>query len=225
LSRRRKKLSDEEKTITIHNKLRPKSENQRKYIEDIKENIITIAYGPAGSGKTAIATAIACEMFAKGEIDKIIICRPLVESGRKLGDLPGDLREKLEPYLIPIFDEMLNFFEQKQIEQFFYEKRLELCPLELMRGRNFHDTFIILDESQNSTFEQLKMAITRVGLSSKMVICGDLKQTDLPFDKRGALETFIKRLENVKGVAISRLDTCDIQRNPIIASILEALDG
>lgn len=146
MSRRRRTLSSEEPTIQIHSIIRPKSENQRIYIDSIKENVITIAYGPAGSGKTAIATSLACHALAKGEVDKIIVCRPLVEAGRKLGDLPGDLREKLEPYLIPIFDEMSQYFKRDQIEKFFYEKKLELCPLELMRGRNFHNTFVILDE-------------------------------------------------------------------------------
>lgn len=224
MSRRRKTLAEEEKSVKIHSKLRPKSENQRQYIEAVENNIITIAYGPAGTGKTAIATALACQMFAENKIEKIIICRPLVESGRKLGDLPGDLREKLEPYLIPIFDEMSYFFQRSQVEQFFYEKRLELCPLELMRGRNFHNCFVILDEAQNATFEQLKMLVTRIGLQSKMVICGDVKQTDLPIEKQGALEQFIRKLSKVSGVGIAQLTYSDIVRNPIISNILEALD-
>jgi|TARA_R100000808_G_scaffold2804_3_gene10558 phosphate starvation-inducible PhoH-like protein len=188
------------------------------------ENDITICVGPAGSGKTAVAVGLACEYLLENKVDKIVITRPVVESGKGLGYLPGSFAEKIHPYLVPVLEEMGRYFNQEQIKTMRSEGIIEVCPLEYMRGRNFHRSFIILDEAQNATFEQIKMFITRTGRESKSVINGDLYQSDLPYKMRGALERCIDSLDGVEGIGISELTGEDIIRNKLISTVLACLD-
>lgn len=204
--------------------LKPKTENQARYISSMLKSDITICVGPAGSGKTTIAVGLACKYLTENKISKIIVTRPVVESGRGLGFLPGTFQDKIHPYLVPIFEEMNLYLSKQSVEKFIKENVIEICPLEYMRGRNFHDSFIILDEAQNATYEQIKMLITRMGSKSKCVINGDIEQTDLPHSLSGALEEYIDRLDNLKGVSIVELERSDIIRNKIIASVLDRLE-
>ena len=205
--------------------LEAKSENQTKYIDAIKDSDVTFCSGPAGSGKTAIAVGVACEYLLTKKIDKIIITRPVVESGRSLGHLPGTLTAKISPYLVPILEEMKLYLGVKTLEQMRAQNIIELCPLEYMRGRNFHNAFMILDEAQNATFEQIKMFLTRIGINSKAVINGDIQQTDLDHRDRGGLNICMDHLEDINGISVCALEGRDIVRNSIIAHILNKLKG
>ena len=204
-------------------KLFPKTENQADYIRDIVESHITICGGPAGSGKTAVCVGLACEYLLEQKVNKIVVTRPVVESGNGLGYLPGGFDEKLQPYLVPIVEEMCAYLGRDGFKALKESGHIEVCPLEFMRGRNFHESFMILDEAQNATFEQIKMFITRIGRRSKAVINGDLRQTDLPFRARGGMEFCMDRLENLNGVAICELDDSDIVRHDIISKVLTRL--
>ena len=162
-------------------KLFPKTENQADYIRAIVESHISICGGPAGSGKTAVCVGLACEYLLDQKVNKIVVTRPVIESGNGLGYLPGAFDEKIRPYLVPIMEEMGAYLGKDALKTLRGSGAIEICPLEFMRGRNFHESFIILDEAQNATFEQIKMFITRIGRKSKAVINGDVKQSDLPF--------------------------------------------
>ena len=205
-------------------KLKPKTENQAKYIREMIDSDITICIGPAGTGKTTIAVGVACEQILEGKIDRIIVTRPVVESGKGLGFLPGTFQDKIHPYLVPIFEEMNMYLSTQVTERLIKEKHVEICPLEYMRGRNFHNSFIILDEAQNATYEQIKMLITRMGSQSKCVINGDIEQSDLPQNLKGGLEECFDSLDNIKGVGLVELERCDIIRNKIIAKVLDRLE-
>ena len=187
------------------------------------EGDVTFCSGPAGSGKTAVAVGLACQHFLDNRIQKIVITRPVVEAGRGLGFLPGSLTDKIQPYLVPVVEEMKLFLGVETYHSARSINTIEMCPLEYMRGRNFHDTFMILDEAQNATYEQIKMFITRIGLGSKAVINGDSSQTDLDHRADGGLETCMDRLEDVDGVSICELTNEDIVRNSIISKILSKL--
>ena len=204
--------------------LKPKSINQRIYIDSIHKSDITFCSGPAGSGKTAIAVGLACQYLINKQVEKIVIARPTVESGRGLGHLPGTYSAKIQPYLIPVLEEMSKYLDAETLRIFRHSNIIELCPLEYMRGRNFHGSFMILDESQNATFEQIKMFLTRIGRNSKAVVNGDLAQTDLPTDMRGGLNTCMNKLGGLEGVSICRLEGTDIVRNDIIVKILNRLN-
>lgn len=190
----------------------------------MKECSVTLCSGPAGSGKTSVAVGLACEYLLSGQVKKIVITRPVVESGRGLGHLPGTMLEKINPYLIPILEEMAMYLTKKEIQEYMDDEIIELCPLEYMRGRNFHNSFVILDEAQNATFEQLKMFVTRIGRESKAVINGDLKQSDLGKAK-GGLSICMDRLEEIEDVSICQLDYCDIVRSDVVARILRSLNN
>ena len=205
-------------------RLKPKTENQAKYIRSMIESDVTICIGPAGTGKTTIAVGLGCQYLLENKVNKIIVTRPVVESGKGLGFLPGTFQDKIHPYLVPIFDEMNLYLSKEIAEKWLKEKRVEICPLEYMRGRNFHDSFIILDEAQNATYKQIKMLITRMGSRSKCVINGDIEQTDLPQSVSGALEEWADWLEDLTGVSIVELERCDIISNKIISSILDRLE-
>jgi phosphate starvation-inducible PhoH-like protein len=204
-------------------KLKAKSPNQSEYIRSIVESDVTFCSGPAGSGKTAVAVGLACQYILEDKIEKIVITRPVVESGRGLGFLPGTLTEKVQPYLVPITEEMKLFLGVDTYNSMRASNTIEICPLEYMRGRNFHGTFMILDEAQNATFEQIKMFLTRIGIGAKAIINGDLDQTDLRGNAFGGLQTCMNSLDNLEGVAICKLDHSDIVRNDIIAKILSRL--
>ena len=203
--------------------LKPKTKNQEEYIRTIAESDVTFCTGPAGTGKTAVAVGLACEHLFDKKIEKIIVTRPVIESGKGLGFLPGTFEEKIHPYLTPVIEEMTYRLSGSRVEAYRRDDKIEVCPLEYMRGRNFHNCFMILDEAQNATFEQLKMFITRIGWDSKAVINGDIDQTDLINEEQGGLEEFLDRLSQVNGVGIAELTEDDIIRNKIISRILNAL--
>lgn len=207
------------------NRLKPRSENQKDYIRTIAENTITFCQGAAGTGKTHIAVGMALEYLIEEKVKKIIITRPVVESGEKIGYLPGTAEEKLHPYLLPIIDEVCHFIPMSQYASFKLNNKIEIVPLGLMRGRNFHDSFIIADECQNASYDQLKMLLTRTGMNSKMVLTGDITQSDLQKHMRGGFLDLINFLDGLGGIGISVLDNTDIVRNPIIASILSRLES
>jgi|TARA_R110001583_G_scaffold115630_1_gene266170 phosphate starvation-inducible PhoH-like protein len=223
LSRRKERKAQLQRKHTHkRKKLKPKTENQTDYIEYMSENDITFCSGPAGSGKTAVAVGLACEYFLENKVEKIILTRPVVESGRGLGYLPGSLNEKIAPYLVPVVEEIKLYLGRDTYNSARSINAIEMCPLEYMRGRNFHNTFMILDEAQNATYEQIKMFLTRIGMGSKAVINGDVGQTDLR-GCDGGLDSCMDRLEGIDGVAICELTTDDIVRNGIISRILSRL--
>jgi len=203
--------------------LKPKSINQENYIISMVENDVTICTGPAGSGKSSVAVGLACSWLLENKIEKIIITRPTVENGRGLGYLPGNKDEKIHPYLVPVLEEMEQYLGKMVLSRYRDAGIIEMCPLEYMRGRNFHHSFMILDEAQNATFEQIKMFLTRIGMYSTAVINGDADQSDLPLSMRGGLEHVQKKLFGLQGIGTCQLDASDIVRNPIIGRILERL--
>lgn len=215
-----KTLSKKAPAKPSRKQLKAKSPNQSEYIRSMVESDVIFCSGPAGSGKTAVAVGLACQYILEHKIEKIVITRPVVESGRGLGFLPGTLTDKVQPYLVPITEEMKLFLGAETYHSMRTHNIIEICPLEYMRGRNFHGTFMILDEAQNATFEQIKMFLTRIGLGSKAVVNGDLDQTDLRGDSFGGLQTCMNSLDDLEGVAICKLDYSDIVRNDIIAKIL-----
>tara|TARA_R100000005_G_scaffold15034_1_gene6159 strand:+ start:1470 stop:2042 length:573 start_codon:yes stop_codon:yes gene_type:complete len=184
---------------------------------------VTFCSGPAGSGKTAVAVGMACEYILSNKVEKIVITRPVVESGRGIGFLPGTLTEKIHPYMVPTIEEIKLYLGIETYNSMRATNTIEICPLEYMRGRNFHNTFMILDEAQNATFEQIKMFLTRIGIGSKAVINGDLDQTDLRGEAFGGLRRCMSSLSNLKGVQICELTNEDIVRNGIISRILNRL--
>ena len=203
--------------------LKSKTENQENYIRAMIETDIIFCSGPAGSGKTSVAVGLACQYLIEEKIEKIVITRPVVESGRGLGFLPGTFQEKIHPYLIPILEEMQMYLSLKEIKTFMDNNMIEIVPLEYMRGRNFHGCFMILDEAQNATMNEIKMFITRIGRHSKAVINGDANQTDLPDNISGGLINCMDRLDDLDSVTIVELTDDDIIRNKIIGPILARL--
>tara|TARA_R100000008_G_C3518425_1_gene132656 strand:- start:93 stop:755 length:663 start_codon:yes stop_codon:yes gene_type:complete len=201
-----------------------KTENQKDYIRGIVENNIIFCSGPAGSGKSFISAGIASDHLHKGNIEKIIITRPLVCTGKDIGSLPGELQEKINPYLVPMRENLKHFLGAWNYNKYYNEGRIVFEPLEMMRGRTFHDTYMILDEAQNCTFDQIKMFVTRMGQNSKVLINGDIKQTDLTRNRSG-LESCMHKLNNIEGVSICELDHSDIQRNDLIAKVLRVLES
>jgi len=211
--------------IGYRNRLKPRSENQKDYIRTIAENTITFCQGLAGSGKTHIAIGMALEYLLDNKVKKIIITRPVLEAGEKIGYLPGTAEEKLHPYLLPILDEINHFIPVAHYTTLKLNNKIEVVPLGLMRGRNFHNCFIVADECQNASYEQLKMLLTRVGNDSKLVLTGDVGQSDLSFHLRGGFIDLIYALDGIDGIGTSKLESSDIVRNPIIAKILARLDN
>ena len=219
----RKKRNPKYNARPARKKLKPKTQNQAEYIRSMVESDVTFCSGPAGTGKTAVAVGMACEYILENKVEKLVITRPVVESGRGPGFLPGTLTEKVQPYLVPVMEEMKLYLGIDTYNSMRSTNTIEICPLEYMRGRNFHDTFMILDEAQNATFEQIKMFLTRIGMGSKAVINGDLDQTDLRGNEYGGLHSCISKLDNCRGVSICELDSSDIIRNSIISNILDRL--
>lgn len=210
-------------TRTSRKVLTPKSQNQADYIASIFNNDITICHGPAGSGKTAIAVGVACTLLLHEKIEKIIITRPTIDTGKDLGSLPGTFSEKIHPYLVPVLDEMTLYLGVDKLNAYKNANVIDVCPLQYMRGRNFHNCFMILDESQNATFQQIKMFLTRIGNNSKAVLNGDLTQSDLPAYAQGGFNKCIERLVDIEGLAICHLEISDIVRHGIIHKILAKL--
>lgn len=222
----KKQASQDEPQIahkTSRKTLTPKSENQANYINSIINNHVTICHGPAGSGKTAIAVGVACTMLLNNDVERIIITRPTIDTGKDLGSLPGTFSDKIHPYLIPVLDEMQMYLGIDKLNAYKASNVIEVCPLQYMRGRNFHRCFMILDESQNATFQQIKMFLTRIGQHSKVVLNGDLEQSDLPNYAKGGFQKCIDRLDNLEGLAICHLEGSDIVRHGLIPKMLERL--
>lgn len=220
-----KKFLKQNKIFTTYRgrPLHPKTLNQTKYVESLLKNPVTIATGPAGTGKTFLAVVVACQRLLSGEIEKIILTRPAVEAGESLGFLPGDMVQKVDPYLRPIYDSLYECLGMEKVTTFIQAGRIEIAPLAFMRGRTLNDAFIVLDEAQNCTLAQLKMFLTRIGRNSRMAIGGDVTQIDLKPGSSG-LVRLIHILKNTEGVQISRFGNEDIIRNPIVERILKAFE-
>ena len=212
-------------SVFLKNKLSGRSPNQKKYIKSITSNSLTFCNGPAGSGKTHIAVGCAVQSLIASQVEKIIITRPVVEAGEKIGFLPGSADQKLHPYLLPVFDELNYFVSYEQIKIWKNQGKLVIAPIGLMRGRNFHNAFIVADECQNLSMEQLKMLLTRMGMESKLVVTGDSSQSDLPYRQRGAFTQCLEKLVNTNDLGIIHLKKEDIVRNPLIPIILEKLSN
>lgn len=204
--------------------IKPKTLGQKKYVDSIKTNTITFGVGPAGTGKTYLAVALAVRAFKAHEIQRIILTRPAVEAGEKLGFLPGDLQNKVDPYLRPLYDALFEMMGAENYQRNLEKGFIEVAPLAYMRGRTLDDSFIILDEAQNTTPEQMKMFLTRLGFNSKMVITGDVTQIDLPDAKRSGLVEAVKVLKNVDGIAINRFSEKDVVRHKLVQDIVKAYE-
>ena len=205
--------------------IRPKTANQKSYVEAISENTITFGIGPAGTGKTYLAMAKAVAALQAREINRIILTRPAVEAGEHLGFLPGTLTEKIDPYLRPLFDALHDMLDQDAIPRLMQSGVIEVAPLAYMRGRTLNDSFIILDEAQNTTPEQMKMFLTRLGFGSKMVITGDVTQIDLPNGKNSGLATIRKILDGIDDIAFMDLTAEDVVRHRLISDIVSAYEA
>ncbi len=204
--------------------IKPKTVGQKKYCDMIRKNTITFGVGPAGTGKTYLAVALAVTAFKQKQVQRIILTRPAVEAGEKLGFLPGDLQNKVDPYLRPLYDALFDMFGQEAFARLSEHGAIEVAPLAYMRGRTLDDSFIILDEAQNTTREQMKMFLTRLGFNSKMVITGDITQIDLPEAKKSGLIEALKVLRNVEDIAQNRFTEKDVVRHKLVQDIVKAYD-
>ena len=214
-------------TICISSKGRPvkcKTKGQKAYVDKIRDNTVVIAIGPAGTGKTYLAVATAVDAFRKKEVSRIILTRPAVEAGEKLGFLPGDLQMKVDPYLRPLYDALSDMLGFENYQKYVERGSIEVAPLAYMRGRTLDDAFIILDEAQNTTPEQMKMFLTRIGFGSRCVITGDVTQIDLPDGKRSGLKEAVKILKGIEGLEICHLSSSDIVRHPLVQKIIAAYE-
>lgn len=219
---RTNKKNKKQKNAPKQNVLEAKTENQKNYIRSIIENDVTFCTGPSGTGKSFIAAGIASSRLLKDEVETIIVTRPLVCTGKDIGSLPGELNEKIKPYLAPMEENLKYFLGRDKFGLYYNTRRIRFEPLETMRGATFHNSYMILDEAQNCTLEQIKMFITRMGDHSKVIINGDTKQTDL---YHSGLYECLRKLDGVEGVGICSLGYNDIQRNGIIGRILNALES
>ena len=202
----------------------PKGLTQKKYIDAIRKSSIVFAVGPAGTGKTYLAVAMAVASLMKGEVNRIILVRPAVEAGEKLGFLPGDIAEKVNPYLRPLYDALYDMLSFDKVMKYFQKGIIEIAPLAFMRGRTLNDAFIILDEAQNTTTEQMKMFLTRLGQNSKAVITGDITQIDLPDPKKSGLVEALKILQGIEGISFIYFTKNDVIRHPVVQKIIEAYE-
>lgn len=204
----------------------PRSVAQTHYMRQLVSNDIIFALGPAGTGKTYLAVAQAVAQLITGSVQRLILSRPAVEAGERLGFLPGDMKEKVDPYLRPIYDALFDCMPPEQVERRIASGEIEIAPIAFMRGRTLADAFVILDEAQNTTPAQMKMFLTRFGQNSRMVICGDPNQTDLPGGTSGSgLNDAVRRLEGVEGLSVVRFSAGDVVRHPIVGRIVEAYEG
>ena len=200
--------------------IKPKTQGQVRYIKKIESNTVTFGVGPAGTGKTFLAVAMAAKMYKTNQVKKIIITRPAIEAGESLGFLPGDLQDKVDPYLRPLYDALSAIFGLENYQKMKEKQIIEVAPLAYMRGRTLDDSFIILDEAQNTTISQMKMFLTRFGNRSKVVVNGDVTQIDLPRGKTSGLKHAVDILENVKGISVSNFSSSDVVRNPLVKEII-----
>ena len=210
---------------TVNGKpVKPKTLGQKKYVEAIKNNVVTLGIGPAGTGKTYLAVAAAVAAFRAKEVNRIILTRPAVEAGERLGFLPGDLQSKVDPYLRPLYDALFEMLGPETYQKYLERGNIEVAPLAYMRGRTLDDSFIILDEAQNTSREQMKMFLTRLGFGSKIVITGDITQIDLPTDKVSGLREAMRVLKGVEDIAILRLNESDVVRHALVQKIIKAYE-
>lgn len=204
--------------------IRAKTTGQRLYIENIKKHDLTFGIGPAGTGKTFLAVVFACQMLRENDVKRIVLTRPAVEAGENLGFLPGDLKEKVDPYLRPLYDGLHTVLGVEQTDRLIERGVIEVAPLAYMRGRTLNEAFVILDEAQNTTEMQMKMFLTRLGFGSKMVVTGDETQIDLPGVTKSGLVESVKLLSSVKGIAINKMDESDVVRHPLVSKIIKAYE-
>ena len=204
--------------------IKPKTLGQKRYVDAIKKNTVTLGIGPAGTGKTYLAVAAAVAAFREGQINRIILTRPAVEAGERLGFLPGDLQSKVDPYLRPLYDALFEMLGPETYQKYLDRGSIEVAPLAYMRGRTLDDSFIILDEAQNTSREQMKMFLTRLGFGSKIVITGDITQIDLPRDAVSGLKEAMRVLDGVEDIAVCRLNEADVVRHVIVQRIIKAYE-
>ena len=204
--------------------IKPKTIGQRNYCRSIKKNTITIGVGPAGTGKTYLAVAMAVTAFRAREVNRIILTRPAVEAGEKLGFLPGDLQRKVDPYLRPLYDALFDMLGVETYQKYVERGNIEIAPLAYMRGRTLDDSFIILDEAQNTTSEQMKMFLTRLGFNSKMIISGDVTQIDLPDGRSSGLKQIVRILRDINDISIVHFDARDVVRHKLVQDIVNAYE-
>jgi phosphate starvation-inducible PhoH-like protein len=204
--------------------IRPRTAGQRRFVGAIEERTLTFGIGPAGTGKTYLAIVMAVRALRRRDVVRVILSRPAVEAGERLGFLPGDLREKVDPYMRPLFDALGDLLDDAVVNKYLERGTLEVAPLAYMRGRTLSDAFIILDEAQNATDDQLKMFLTRLGSGSQMVVTGDATQIDLPAGQRSGLRTAAARLNDIADVGVVELDDTDVVRHPLVAKIVRAYD-
>ncbi|MBA6264953.1 PhoH family protein [Colwellia sp. Bg11-12] len=219
---------DFDKLVTIKTKrgvVKPRNPNQQSYLHNIMSNDISFGVGVAGTGKTYLAVACAIEALEKQEVRRILLTRPAVEAGEKLGFLPGDLSQKVDPYLRPLYDALFEMLGFEKVEKLIERNVIEIAPLAYMRGRTLNDAFIILDESQNTTVEQMKMFLTRIGFNARAVITGDITQVDLPRGAKSGLRHAIEVLDDIPGISFNYFQSKDIVRHPVVARIVDAYDA
>lgn len=219
-------LYDEEITKDAYGKtIRAKTMGQRIYINAMKRNDLVFGIGPAGTGKTFLAVVYAAKQLRKGSVKRIVLTRPAVEAGESLGFLPGDLKEKVDPYLRPLYDGLNTVLGREQTQRLIERGVIEIAPLAYMRGRTLDDAFVILDEAQNTTHAQMKMFLTRLGFGSKMVVIGDQTQIDLPKGVKSGLKEAVKKLSGVSGISIMKMDQSDVVRHPLVSRIINRYEG
>jgi phosphate starvation-inducible PhoH-like protein len=202
----------------------PRTPGQKNYINALQRNDLVFGIGPAGTGKTYLAVATAVSALLSGQVQRIILSRPAVEAGERLGFLPGDLKEKVDPYLRPLYDALYDMLPSEQVNKRLISGEIEIAPLAFMRGRTLSKAYIILDEAQNTTISQMKMFLTRMGEDSKMIITGDLSQIDLPPGSISGLKDSIEKLNNIDGIAINYFNEDDVVRHPLVIKIVRAYD-
>lgn len=209
---------------TKRKRIKPRGNHQRSYVKQIRQHDINFGIGPAGTGKTWLAVGCAVEALEKSEIQRILLVRPAVEAGEKLGFLPGDLAEKIDPYLRPLYDALYEMLGFETVAKFMDRMVIEVAPLAYMRGRTLNNSFVILDEAQNTTPEQMKMFLTRIGFGTRAIITGDVTQVDLPRHQRSGLINALEVLDGEKGIGVTRFDSRDVVRHPLVQRIVEAYD-
>jgi len=209
---------------TRKKQVEPRTDAQKAYVRNLFQNEMAFGIGPAGTGKTYIAVAVGVTMLIGGHVEKIILSRPAVEAGERLGFLPGDMKDKVDPYMQPLYDALNDFLPQKQLAKLMEDKRIEIAPLAFMRGRTLSNAFVVLDEAQNATTMQMKMFLTRLGQGSRMVITGDRSQVDLPRGTTSGLRDAERILEGVKGVSFNYFTSKDVVRHPLVARVIEAYE-
>ena len=217
--------SGKQRSVGVKRVVQPRSPNQRKYVEAIEQNDMVFGLGPAGTGKTYLAVAMAVSALMAKKVSRIILVRPAVEAGERLGFLPGSLQEKVDPYLRPLYDALYDLMDQDKVDKLLERNVIEVAPLAFMRGRTLSDAFIIMDEAQNTTNEQMKMFVTRLGNNSRAVITGDLTQIDLPNPKKSGLFEALNVLDGVEGIKFCHFDDVDVVRHHLVQRIVRAYDS